>query len=86
MTTIIDEEKPINKRYNALITYIQKLSKQPYNIFNPRLYDFYKEYHEAVAKVCITHLFQSEIKVKLKTWGEATDNLNALIDLTYIMI
>lgn len=80
--SIIDEDKPLPKRYKTLINHIQQITKASSEKFIPRLQDFYKDYTDIISKLCILHLTQADSKLKMKSWGEACDDLNILIDLT----
>lgn len=78
---LIDEEKPMNKRYAFMISYITKLTKSDEK-FNLRLYDFFKEHGDTVIQICLAHIFQSDSKLKIKSWEDLSNTFSTLQELT----
>ncbi|OMJ69102.1 hypothetical protein SteCoe_33271 [Stentor coeruleus] len=79
---ILNEEKSLSKRHSIIINYIQKLLKNSNEKFNPRLQSFFKEHGEMVNSICLTCIFQTDHKYKIKSWEEVTDTFIALIEMT----
>lgn len=78
---LIDEEKPMSKRYVFMINYITKLSK-PDEKFNLRLYDFFKDHGETVLIICLAHIHQSDSKLKIKSWEDVSNTFCTLQEFT----
>jgi hypothetical protein len=78
---LIDEDKPISKRYNFMISYITKLIK-PDEKFSFRLYDFFKEHGETVEQLCVTHICLLDSKFRIKSWEEVNNSFSILQELS----
>lgn len=79
---ILNDEKSISKRHSIMTSYIQKLLKNTNEKFNPRLQNFFREYSNIVTSICLTCIFQTDHKYKIKSWEEVTDTFIALIEMT----
>ena len=77
---LIDEDKPLSKRYHFMLTYFTRLVR-PDEKFSLRLYDFFKDHGETVEYLCTAHICLLDPKLKVKSWEEASNSLSILQEL-----